>query len=277
MINHSFDSSAIHHELDESGNVALYYGDPTESSAVSHLAPIEAGDEICFSYGNFGNEKLLLVYGFTAPDNPFDAVSLYAPVSVADPMYDSKVRILEALCGVTDVNAAHVLKLPLGEDHSSVIPESLLSVLRVIGLQSPEDILSLAVQRAESKVDDNDPGDISRVSLENERGALTALQDALYTMSRRLALNLISETGLHGASATAAAQLLGGPSAGTVTQAPEARLASDQQGVAEIHGESDAVNLENAKILCQSECKKSPCFLESSSTCYSFSSLPLFP
>jgi hypothetical protein len=65
-------------------------------------------DEIFLNYGNFPNEKLLLVYGFCVPQNPFDAVEIYVPISPADPLHQvNHARMFAICCGIEDVNILH--------------------------------------------------------------------------------------------------------------------------------------------------------------------------
>jgi hypothetical protein len=186
---------------------------------------VQPGDEILLNYGNFRNEKLLLVYGFCVTKNPHDAVQIYAPLSPSDPLFQVKARMLASRCGIEDVNAPHALIRQAG---SAIIPSSLLAVLRLIGVQSPEEVMTIARQ--------DEPG-IGMISIDNEASALQALNQALHTMARQLALNMISDDGLHAASSV-----------------PRTSSYSDTNGnndddKASLRG----INARNAKILCQSE------------------------
>ena len=40
----------------------------------------KTGEESLFNYGAFPNSKLLRLYGFAVPNNPFDVVDLWAPM-----------------------------------------------------------------------------------------------------------------------------------------------------------------------------------------------------
>jgi hypothetical protein len=204
MMNHDF-NSAVQHSLDleshSSGDLSVFNGSDR---------PIETGEEIRLSYGNFPNEKLLLIYGFVLEQNPYDAVTIYAPLNPSDQLYVVKCRLLQGRCNVEDPNEPHLLKKPqvaLAADDAtspvpSTLPVSLMSALRLTGVQSVEELMS--VVKADAGECDGDrrtssptqPSGIPMISIENERSALLALQDALYAMSRQLALNLISDEGL---------------------------------------------------------------------------------
>jgi hypothetical protein len=172
-------------------------------------SPILPGNEIYLNYGNFPNEKLLLVYGFALPNNPFDAVQIYAPIPATDPMYLLKTRLLHSICDVSDPNSPHPLTRPLTGSNNNVLPSSLLSALRLTGIQSYDQLLAIASDVAmiadaqyENSEEVPSQGEISMIDSENEYSALSALGGALRNMARQLALNLISDDGLKSASTT---------------------------------------------------------------------------
>jgi hypothetical protein len=213
MMNHDFESP-ISHAMDTSGNLSVFNGS-TES--------IEEGDEIKLSYGRFGNEKLLTIYGFTVSPNPYDTVSIFAPVQSSDALYSAKVKVLAENCPWARNASAfpHALATSNVHERRHVIPSSLLSVLRVVGVQSEEEL---------HEVQAGDEGTIALVSPQNEFGALSALRSALDTMARQMALNLISDENLHASSSRTKPQHHGSASE---------RL--------------DSENVRNARTLCQSE------------------------
>ena len=227
MMNHDF-MSRNSHAMDSGGNISVYNGSKI----------IEAGEEIHLNYGQFPNEKLLLVYGFCVPNNPYDAVEIYAPISPADPLFHVKARVLLSRCGIQDVNAPHAL---VQSGSTSVLLPGLLAVLRMIGVQSPEEILAIASQQ--------DPG-IGMISLENEAFALEALYEALHAMTRQLALNMISDDNLKAASnpLSILAVLPHVPGSGGDRPTPKQAQAFDTA-----EERQKDVNIQNAKILCQSE------------------------
>jgi hypothetical protein len=241
MMNHDF-NSGVQHSLDleahSSGALSVFNGSDR---------PIETGEEIRLSYGNFPNEKLLLIYGFVLEQNPYDAVAIYAPFNPSDPLYVAKRRLLQGRCNVEDPNEPHLLRKPqaalAADDETSpvqsILPVSLMSVLRLTGVQSVEELMS--VVRADAGESDGDRqcaspmqlSGIPMISIENERSALLALQDALYAMSRQLALNLISDEGLR---------------QGQEPSSPVPAKAEDQ-----ISPPVRSTNAINSRILCQSE------------------------
>ena len=129
----------------------------------------------------------------------------------------------------------------------------LLSVLRVMGIQSSSDVLTLASRE--------DADGIDMISTENEQSALHALGHALHTMARQLALNLISDDSLQGASNLAPvrpramasiaeedneADEVNEPGLPTPKQAQACAAAEERE-------KQGGINMLNAKILCQSE------------------------
>lgn len=222
---------------------------------------IPPGTEILFNYGSFPNEKFLLIYGFVLKDNPYDAVGVYAPIRPTDPLYHVKARILESRCGIDDVNAPHRLfRSQLSQD--TILPPSLLSVLRLVGVQSMEQLMSIASR-------EQFDGGIDLVSTDNEKAAMNALGHALHAMARQLALNLISDDNLHAASNLAPTRV---PRASTGMRpiAEEEHKKETDKGdglqnirptvnkaqavaVATARIRSGGINVENAKCLCQSE------------------------
>jgi len=240
MMNHDF-ASDISHAMDTDGNLSVFNG----SSRA-----IEPGEDICLSYGNFPNEKLLLIYGFAIPNNPFDAVSIFAPIPLSDPLATVKARILETKCGIVDTNEPHALTCQRIEGQST-IPASLLSVLRVVGIQSTEEILALASQET------TESGAIAMISVENEAGALSALHHALYSMTRRLALNLISDDTIEKNAPldelVTREETAGDQQENQDSYRPDQPTAKQSQALADAKNRLEDPNIRNAQILCQSE------------------------
>ena len=243
MINHDFDSP-VNHAMDQEGNLSVFNGDEKT---------IEKDQEILLNYGNFPNEKLLLVYGFVVtPENEYDAVQIFAPLSPQDPLYDVKTRILQTKCGIENVNAPHPIKLPSTTDNkqddtdndtatnSSILPSSLLSVLRVIGIQDADEIMAIGNQ--ETRTNSSSADGIGMISIDNERSALQALHGALEGMARQLALNMISDDNLQ-----AGATYHNENTTNNIEKASEPQ----QQQIPVVSFRN--INLQNAKALCRSE------------------------
>ena len=126
-------------------------------------------------------------------------------------------------------------------------------MLRVVGIQSTEEVLALASREGFQ-------GGIDMISYENEKSALYALGHALHTMARQLALNLISDDNLRAAS-----NLSPVPPRAMATIAEEDSEADEheadqptpKQALASVAAEErlrhDGVNMRNTKVLCQSE------------------------
>ena len=200
MINHRLDGQ-VEHVIDTSGNVSVFNSSPNT---------IEPGEEIFLNYGRFGNDKLLLAYGFVLPNNSYDVVPIYAPLPSSDPMYSIKVNLLRERCGINDPNDPHLLSLSLSDSNHAILPDSLLSTLRLIGIldqmvlirflfmtdserETVDDDLSESSSIKEQYAEKYPSAMIPIISIENETSALQALNDALDFMARRLALNLISD------------------------------------------------------------------------------------
>ena len=47
-----------------------------DCALIETLRPLRAGEELCLTYGNYGNYELLAGYGFTLDDNPFETALL---------------------------------------------------------------------------------------------------------------------------------------------------------------------------------------------------------
>jgi len=224
MMNHDF-SSELLHSIDDDGNISVFNG--------PHA--ISEGSEICLNYGRFSNEKLLLVYGFTVHNNPYNYVDIYAPLPEDDPLYALKANFLRQQYG-NSPNGPHSILQMTKNEHPRVLPSSLLSTLRLIGIQSYEELLRIISIESDT-TDSNDDYEVPIVSRENEEAALTALQSALHSMTRRLALNLISDENLNAASSKEAPQ-----------QQLEEELKDDVA-----RNMAKPLNVHNARILCWGE------------------------
>jgi hypothetical protein len=251
MMNHDFQSD-LSHAMDQEGNISVFNG-PNKT--------IQPGEEICLRYGNFGNEKLLFIYGFTVPENPFDVVSIYAPIRPSDPLHHVKARILQAKCGILDTNAiSHPLCMSRLRQGKSILPESLLAVLRVVGIQTTDEILALAQPQEEDDDHDDDNNvnsapsqKLAMISESNERRALLALHHALDSMSRRIALNLISDEGLQASSSYPVLLEMVVEQETTDRQVNQMSTRNTEAlSSTEVSQVADA-NAQNVKILCQSE------------------------
>ena len=171
---------------------------------------------------------ILVVYGFCLENNPYSTVSIYAPIPASDVLYEAKAKILRERCGLSDVNQAHLLRY--NSDRQEIeIPSTLMSNLRMIGVQSGEDFLKL------SQILNNDEKikEIPMLTYENELSALSALHSALDEMARLISLNLISNQNLKAASKSQE------ETATNMGSFPEEGHKDD----------SESINLKNIKIL----------------------------
>lgn len=140
---------------------------------------------------------IIIVYGFCLRNNPYNTVSIYAPLSPSDSLYNAKANLLKQYCGLNDLNEPHLLRFNF-ENEITEIPSTLFSTLRIIGVQSVQDFLKLS----EMLMDKEKPSEIPMLSYENESSSLVALYSALQEITRLISLNLISDENLHAASSS---------------------------------------------------------------------------
>jgi hypothetical protein len=168
---------------------------------------IREGEEICLNYGLFSNEKLLLVYGFTVDPNPYNHVNIYAPLPREDPLYPLKEKILQKCFHGINPDGPHIIQVQttdIANSGVSILPPSLVSALRLIGLQSYDTLLWILSQQDNELNDEDGDGDaycqVPLIHRDNDLSAFTALQEALHSMARQLALNLICDENLNAAN-----------------------------------------------------------------------------
>ncbi|ETW03760.1 hypothetical protein, variant [Aphanomyces invadans] len=126
-----------------------------------------AGSQVCINYGALPNHKLLTLYGFVLPSNPFDVVELWAPMSDDAPYYNRKLALMTGH-GLAD----HATAAPF-ELYPDSLNDELLAYLRIQRLDVGElssDLIEVANFAFEPVHDDN------------EKDTLTALIYALQQM-----------------------------------------------------------------------------------------------
>ncbi|GLD92931.1 hypothetical protein PINS_up001523 [Pythium insidiosum] len=84
--------------------------DPQRGFVVFTTRDYEAGEQLCISYGQHSNTRLLRNYGFTIPSNPNDTVALTLPrelqqFDAADQMRKEKMETLQSLGAPTALKA----------------------------------------------------------------------------------------------------------------------------------------------------------------------------
>ena len=102
--------------------------------------PWMSNDEICLNYGHVSNERLLMLYGFSIPNNPYASVHIYAAMEMessngGETRVSVKREALHRMGIPTDAS------IPFEVDGCS-IPTSLLVFLR-IQHASPEESISV--------------------------------------------------------------------------------------------------------------------------------------
>lgn len=123
------------------------------------------GEEACLSYGPHGNLKMLQLYGFALPDNPFDALDIWAMMNPAAPDFAIKD------CALTRLGLYPPFVLT---KQDPVLSPALLAALRIQRAQGSVELACLenALQ--------------GPLSAANERETLKALEVALTTMREAL-------------------------------------------------------------------------------------------
>lgn len=61
----------------------------------------KAGEELTISYGDKGNEELLLLYGFALPQNPAETLMLLCPVPPVDEwdnVFAARMQLMQVWC-----------------------------------------------------------------------------------------------------------------------------------------------------------------------------------
>jgi len=125
-----------------------------------------AGGEACLTYGPHGNLKVLQLYGFALPDNPFDALDIWAMMDSAAPDYAAKERALTRL----GLHPPFALT-----KNAPVLSPSLLAAIRIQRAQSSE------LARLEKALEGPLSAPNERETLDSLEMALTAMRQALPT------------------------------------------------------------------------------------------------
>jgi hypothetical protein len=70
---------------------------PLQTSLPQACCP-KTGEELCISYGDKGNEELLLLYGFALPANPHETLMLLCPLPAPDDwddVFTARMQLLQ--------------------------------------------------------------------------------------------------------------------------------------------------------------------------------------
>ena len=119
-----------------------------DCALIETLRPLRAGEELCLTYGNYGNYELLAGYGFTLDDNPFETALL---------CWEHVVAAAEAVLGarasrrrLTELRAegAAAVGRPFVLDRRAAAPPELVGLLRRLAddAKSRDAILKRAVK-----------------------------------------------------------------------------------------------------------------------------------
>ena len=119
-----------------------------DGALIETLRPLRAGEELCLTYGNYGNYELLAGYGFTLDDNPFETALL---------CWEHVVAAAEAVLGARDARrqlaelraeGAAAVGRPFVFDRRATAPPELVGLLRRLAddAKSRDAILKRAVK-----------------------------------------------------------------------------------------------------------------------------------
>lgn len=82
-----------------------------------------AGEELTISYGDKGNEELLLLYGFAQPANPHETLMLLCPLPSPedwDEVFTARMELLQVIAGVFYVDVETASKIVAASSCSAV-------------------------------------------------------------------------------------------------------------------------------------------------------------
>uniref|UniRef100_U9SLF9 SET domain-containing protein n=1 Tax=Rhizophagus irregularis (strain DAOM 181602 / DAOM 197198 / MUCL 43194) TaxID=747089 RepID=U9SLF9_RHIID len=148
MLNHSPDVQLCHTYNPQSDSLQILAG-----------KDYTIGEQVFINYGSVPNNRLLRLYGFVLPNNPYDTYDLVLTTHPLAPLYAQKVTLLES-AGL-QVNATFPLTL------SDPLPLDVLRYLRIQRLSSSE-ISTVEAKRGARNI----------VSARNEAEILKALIEA---------------------------------------------------------------------------------------------------
>ncbi|CAG8634668.1 11086_t:CDS:2 [Funneliformis caledonium] len=149
MLNHSPEVQLCHIYDPQLNNLQIFAG---KDYAI--------GEQVFINYGSVPNNRLLRLYGFILPNNPYDSYDLVLTTHPLAPLYAQKVAMLKS--ADLQVNETFPLKL------TDPLPLDVLRYLRIQRLSSSE------ISTAEAK-----RGASNIVSARNEAEILNALIDAI--------------------------------------------------------------------------------------------------
>lgn len=148
MFNHSLSSKTCH-AFDPHSNSLRVLADKN----------YESGDQVFIYYGSVPNARLLRLYGFVIPSNPYDAYDLVLTTHPLAPLYGTKISLLAAV----DLAPNSTFSLTLADP----LPLAVLRYLRIQRATAAELALLAAAPVARD-----------HISSRNEAEVLGALADA---------------------------------------------------------------------------------------------------
>ena len=119
-----------------------------DCALIETLRPLRAGEELCLTYGNYGNYELLAGYGFTLDDNPFETALLCWEHVVAAAEAVLGARAARRRLAELRAEGAAAVGRPFVFDRRATAPPELVGLLRRLAddAKSRDAILKRAVK-----------------------------------------------------------------------------------------------------------------------------------
>ncbi|QUC15773.1 uncharacterized protein UV8b_00014 [Ustilaginoidea virens] len=178
MLNHSSTAKQCHVYDATSGNLSVLAG-----------KDYEAGDQVFINYGPSPNNRLLRLYGFVVPGNPYDSYDLVLTTHPIAPFFEQKQK-LWALSGL---GSTSTITLTLADP----LPKDVLRYLRIQRLDET-DVAVLALQQANAtatKISHSNEVQVLRFLVESIGGLLESFGARLEKLEEQLAEGVYSPGG----------------------------------------------------------------------------------
>ncbi|CAG8546370.1 13188_t:CDS:2 [Ambispora leptoticha] len=141
--------------------------------------------QVFINYGPVPNNRLLRLYGFVLPNNPYDSYDLILSTHPGAPFYDQKVALLES-AGL-QVNATFALTL------SDPLPLDVLRYLRIQRLLSSEISAMVVNREARNIVSARNEAEILKALIESFEGLLANFGIPLEELQEKIAFGLYKQ------------------------------------------------------------------------------------
>ncbi|CAF1605066.1 unnamed protein product, partial [Didymodactylos carnosus] len=136
-------------------------------------ASCAVNDELCLNYNELSNWQLLLYYGFTIPNNPFDTVVIDLPSKKEQDTYEMEMKKM-ILMSMGEQQYGFNMEQEFNMTSKQIISDELMASMRLLVM-------------TEQELNDYDISNLSKllttmVSIENERNVLSELENLFEEM-----------------------------------------------------------------------------------------------